>query len=107
VIFYFNFARVQCLPEPLEPQYGGGILRNADFSAGLRGWSTFGYGSIAESKSAAGNGFAVVLNRTRPYQSVSQKVYLQRDTHYTLSGTIHRSIPLAPPASFAMMPSRG
>ena len=95
------------MPEPLEPQYGGGILRNADFSAGLRGWSTFGYGSIAESKSAAGNGFAVALNRTRPYQSVSQKVYLQRDTHYTLSGTIHRSIPLVLPASFAMMPSRG
>ena len=74
------------MPEPLEPQYGGGILRNADFSAGLRGWSTFGYGSIAESKSAAGNGFAVALNRTRPYQSVSQKVYLQNDTHYTLTG---------------------
>lgn len=81
-------AVLQCLPEPLEPQYGGGILRNADFSAGLRGWSTFGYGSIAESTSAAGNGFAVALNRTRAYQSVSQKVYLQGDTHYTLSGTI-------------------
>jgi hypothetical protein len=66
----------------------GGILRNADFSAGLWGWSTFGYGSIAESTSAAGNGFAVALNRTRAYQSVSQKVYLQGDTHYTLSGTI-------------------
>jgi hypothetical protein len=78
---------LQCLPEPLEPQYGGGVLRNADFSAGLRGWSAFGYGSIAESTSAAGNGFAVALNRTRPYQSVSQKVYLQADTHYTLSGT--------------------
>jgi hypothetical protein len=84
-----NDGRVlQCLPEPLEPQYGGGILRNADFSAGLRGWSTFGYGRIAESTSAAGNGFAVALNRTRAYQSVSQKVYLQGDTHYTLSGTI-------------------
>ena len=106
---FFNFcdARVQCLPEPLEPQYGGGILRNADFSAGLRGWSTFGYGSIAESKSAAGNGFAVALNRTRPYQSVSQKVYLQRDTHYTLSGAIHHPDPSRSHASFVMMPSRG
>nr|CAB3501697.1 unnamed protein product [Digitaria exilis] len=74
-----------CLAEPLAPQYGGGILRNADFNAGLQGWSTFGYGSIAESTSAAGNAFAVALNRTRPYQSVSQKVYLQGDTHYTLS----------------------
>jgi hypothetical protein len=84
---------MQCLAEPLDPQYGGGILRNADFNAGLHGWSPFGYSSIAESKSAAGNGFAVALNRTRPYQSVSQKVYvyLQGDTHYTLSGTIRPS----------------
>lgn len=87
---------MQCLPEPLEPQYGGGILRNADFSAGLRGWSAFGYSSIAKSTSAAGNGFVVALNRTRPYMSVSQKVYLNGDTHYTLSGKIidrvHRSL---------------
>ncbi|TKV97611.1 hypothetical protein SEVIR_9G505900v4 [Setaria viridis] len=82
---YDYSASIECLPEPLEPQYGGGIVRNADFNAGLRGWSPFGYSSIAESKSAAGNGFAVALNRTRPYQSVSQKVYLQGDTHYTLS----------------------
>ena len=95
------------MPEPLEPQYGGGILRNADFSAGLQGWSAFGYGVVEEGASASGNRYAVARNRTRPYQSVSQKVYLQRDTHYTLSGTIHRSIPLAFPASFAMMPSRG
>ncbi|XP_062209158.1 endo-1,4-beta-xylanase 5-like [Phragmites australis] len=82
---YDYSATIQCLPEPLEPQYGGGILRNADFSAGLLGWSAFGYGSVCESVSAAGNGFAMALNRTLPYQSVSQKVYLQNDTHYTLS----------------------
>uniref|UniRef100_A0A804UKE6 GH10 domain-containing protein n=1 Tax=Zea mays TaxID=4577 RepID=A0A804UKE6_MAIZE len=88
---YDYSASIECLPEPLEPQYGGGVLRNADFSAGLRGWSAFGYGSIAESTSAAGNGFAVALNRTRPYQSVSQKVYLQADTHYTLSAWLQVS----------------
>ncbi|CAD6202520.1 unnamed protein product [Miscanthus lutarioriparius] len=88
---YDYSASIECLPEPLEPQYGGGILRNADFSSGLRGWSTFGYGSIAESTSAAGNGFAVALNRTRAYQSVSQKVYLQGDTHYTLSAWLQVS----------------
>jgi hypothetical protein len=78
---------LQCLPEPLAPQYGGGILRNADFSAGLQGWSVFGYASVAQSVSATGNVFAVLVNRTRPFQSVSQKVYMQNDTHYTLSGT--------------------
>ncbi|GJN08744.1 hypothetical protein PR202_ga26697 [Eleusine coracana subsp. coracana] len=76
----------ECLPEPLEAHYGGGIIRNSDFSAGLKGWSSFGYGVIAEGSSASGNVFAVAVNRTRPYQSVSQKVYLQNDTHYTLSG---------------------
>lgn len=79
-------AWAQCLPEPLEPQYSGGILRNANFSAGLQGWSAFGYGAVEEGLSATGNGYGVARNRTRPYQSVSQKVYLQNDTHYTLSG---------------------
>ncbi len=79
---------VQCLPEPPEPQYGGGVVRNADFSAGLHGWSAFGYGSLAEGSSPAGNRYAVATNRTRPYQSVSQKVLLQNDTHYTLSGLV-------------------
>ncbi|KAK3150786.1 hypothetical protein QOZ80_3AG0237760 [Eleusine coracana subsp. coracana] len=81
----------ECLPEPLEAHYGGGIIRNSDFSAGLKGWSSFGYGVIAEGSSASGNVFAVAVNRTRPYQSVSQKVYLQNDTHYTLSAWLQVS----------------
>ncbi|XP_062210256.1 endo-1,4-beta-xylanase 5-like [Phragmites australis] len=81
----------ECLPEPLEPHYGGGIIRNADFSTGLQGWSAFGYGIVSEGASAAGNRFAVARNRTRPYQSVSQKVYLQNDTHYTLSAWLQVS----------------
>ena len=78
--------RVQCLAEPLEPHYGGGVIVNPDFSAGLKGWSVFGYGTVDEATSATGNRYAAATNRTRPYQSVSQKVYLQNDTHYTLSG---------------------
>ncbi|XP_062216465.1 endo-1,4-beta-xylanase 5-like [Phragmites australis] len=81
----------ECLPEPLEPHYSGGIIRNADFSAGLQGWSGFGYGIVSEGVSAEGNRFAVARNRTRPYQSVSQKVYLQNDTHYTLSAWLQVS----------------
>ncbi|KAF0918124.1 hypothetical protein E2562_022710 [Oryza meyeriana var. granulata] len=80
-----------CLPEPPEPQCGGGIVRNADFSAGLQGWSAFGYGSLAEGSSPAGNRFAVATNRTRPYRSVSQKVLLHNDTHYTLSAWLQVS----------------
>ncbi|EAY88933.1 hypothetical protein OsI_10417 [Oryza sativa Indica Group] len=84
-------AACHCLPEPPEPQYGGGVVRNADFSAGLHGWSAFGYGSLAEGSSPAGNRYAVATNRTRPYQSVSQKVLLQNDTHYTLSAWLQVS----------------
>ncbi|RCV46044.1 hypothetical protein SETIT_9G500900v2 [Setaria italica] len=81
----------ECLPEPLEPHYGGGIIRNSDFSAGLQGWTAFGYGVVEEGASASGNRYAVARNRTRPYQSVSQKVYLQNDTHYTLSAWLQVS----------------
>ncbi|KAK3148072.1 hypothetical protein QOZ80_3BG0290230 [Eleusine coracana subsp. coracana] len=88
---YDYSASIECLAEPLQPQYGGGILRNADFSAGLQGWSVFGYSSVAESVSASGNVFAVAVNRSRPFQSVSQKVYLQNDTHYTLSAWLQVS----------------
>nr|BAJ94973.1 predicted protein [Hordeum vulgare subsp. vulgare] len=75
----------ECLAEPLEAHYGGGVIVNSDFSAGLQGWSAFGYGSVTEGSSPTGNRYAVAANRTRPYQSVSQKVFLQNDTHYTLS----------------------
>ncbi|CAM0871681.1 unnamed protein product [Alopecurus aequalis] len=81
----------ECLAEPLEPHYGGGVIVNPDFSAGLKGWSVFGYGSVDEATSATGNRYAVAGNRTRPYQSVSQKVYLQNDTHYTLSAWLQVS----------------
>ncbi|KAL6648626.1 hypothetical protein ACP70R_012850 [Stipagrostis hirtigluma subsp. patula] len=75
----------------MEPHYGGGIIRNADFSAGLEGWTAFGYSSVAASASAAGNRYAVTLNRTWAHQSVSQKVQLQNDTHYTLSAWLQVS----------------
>ena len=85
---------MQCLAEPLEPHYGGGVIINPDFNAGLQGWSAFGYGIVAEGSSVVtGNRYAAATNRTRPYHSVSQKVYLQNDTHYTLSGsTSHASV---------------
>lgn len=89
---YDYSASVECLAEPPEPQYGGGIVRNAGFSAGLLGWSPFGYSSVAEATSVTtGNSYAVARNRTKPYQSVSQKVYLQNDTHYTLSAWLQVS----------------
>uniref|UniRef100_A0A453IQD5 GH10 domain-containing protein n=1 Tax=Aegilops tauschii subsp. strangulata TaxID=200361 RepID=A0A453IQD5_AEGTS len=87
----YDGVNAQCLAEPLEAHYGGGVIVNSDFSAGLQGWSAFGYGSVTEGASPTGNKYAVAANRTRPYQSVSQKVYLQNDTHYTLSAWLQVS----------------
>ncbi|CAM0902137.1 unnamed protein product [Alopecurus aequalis] len=75
----------ECLAEPLEPHYGGGVIVNPDFNAGLKGWSVSGDGSVAEGTS--GNRYAVAAGN----RSVSQKVYLRNDTHYTLSAWLQVS----------------
>ncbi|CAL9071897.1 unnamed protein product, partial [Musa textilis] len=75
----------QCLAEPPRPQYGGGIVRNPEFNDGLKGWSVFGYGQIAERTSDTGNRFLATDRRSLPHQSMSQKVYLQRGMLYTFS----------------------
>ncbi|RWW40025.1 hypothetical protein BHE74_00054606, partial [Ensete ventricosum] len=74
-----------CLAEPPRPQYGGGIVRNPEFNDGLKGWSVFGYGQIAERTSGTGNRFLSTDRRSLSHQSMSQKVYLQRGMLYTFS----------------------
>ncbi|URE39598.1 hypothetical protein MUK42_34426 [Musa troglodytarum] len=81
---------------PPRPQYGGGIVRNPEFNDGLKGWSVFGYGQIAERTSDTGNRFLATDRRSLPHQSMSQKVYLQRGMLYTFSG-----IAMSKPASTA------
>lgn len=76
----------QCLAEPPKPQYGGGII-----NAGLRGWSNSGLSADATRASASGKTFAVVRSRRKPYQSVSQKVYLHKEKLYTLSGDTQKA----------------
>ncbi|CAL9071899.1 unnamed protein product, partial [Musa textilis] len=80
-----NVLTVTCLAEPPRPQYGGGIVRNPEFNDGLKGWSAFGYGQIAERTSDTGNRFLATDRRSLPHQSMSQKVYLQRGMLYTFS----------------------
>lgn len=80
------------MAEPLKPQYGGGIILNADFNRGIHGWSTFGYGNIEERTSRTGNKYlAFTGSGGIPYQSVSQKVLLQKEKLYTFSGDLFRS----------------
>ncbi|KAF9621187.1 hypothetical protein IFM89_016681, partial [Coptis chinensis] len=82
---------LQCLAEPLKPQYEGGIINNPEFNNGLVGWSIFGHGKIEKRNSKEGNTFAVAHTRYNPYDSFSQKLYMQKEKIYTLSAWIQVS----------------
>ncbi|CAL9146738.1 unnamed protein product [Musa hybrid cultivar] len=82
---YSASIEARCLAEPPRPQYGGGIVRNPEFNDGLKGWSVFGYGKLAERTSDTGNRFLATDGRSLSHQSMSQKVYLQRGMLYTFS----------------------
>lgn len=81
----------QCLPIPHKPQYNGGIIRNPELDHGLRGWSKFGNPNIRH-RNVEGNSFIVVQGRNHSHDSISQKIYLEKDKLYTLSGKVLCSI---------------
>ncbi|KAJ7946166.1 endo-1,4-beta-xylanase-like [Quillaja saponaria] len=89
-ISYDYSAHIECLKNPQKPQYGGGIIINPELNQGLKGWSTFGHGKV-EHRESGGNKFIVFHNRNRPHDSVSQKLYLQKDKLYTFSAWIQVS----------------
>ena len=87
---------MQCLGDPMKPLYNGGIIQNGGFNSGLMGWSTHWNIKTGVRSSPSGNKFAVVRGaggtlsssgNVLPSQSVYQRVRMQRDTHYSLSGT--------------------
>ncbi|KAL5700725.1 endo-1,4-beta-xylanase [Ranunculus cassubicifolius] len=82
---YDYSATIECLAEPLNPQYGGGIITNPEFNSGLKGWSTFGHEHIEIRKSKQGNNFLVAHTRNASHHSFSQKFYLQKGNLYTFS----------------------
>ncbi|KAH9655658.1 GH10 domain-containing protein [Citrus sinensis] len=88
-------AHKQCLEKPHKPQYGGGIIKNPELSHGLKGWSAFGNAKI-EQRESGGNKFLVAHGRSQPYDSISQKVYLEENKFYTLSAWIQVSEGAAP-----------
>ncbi|KAJ4980014.1 hypothetical protein NE237_010794 [Protea cynaroides] len=79
---------LQCLAEPLKPQYGGGIISNPGLNHGLSGWSVFGEAKIQHRSSEKGNSFIVAHSRKNPLGSFSQKVYLLKDRLYTFSAWV-------------------
>lgn len=78
----------QCLTIPQKPQYNGGIIQNPEINDGLQGWTSFGESKI-QHRESLGNKYVVAHSRNQPYDSVSQKIHLQKGMYYTLSGEIY------------------
>ena len=81
------YSQPRCLANPHKPQYGGGIIINPELNHGLRGWSTFGNAKI-EQRVSEDNKYIVAHSRNQPEDSISQKLYLQKDKLYTFSGKL-------------------
>ncbi|GAU32563.1 hypothetical protein TSUD_218210 [Trifolium subterraneum] len=87
---YDYSASIECLAHPQKPLYNGGIIQNPELNDGLKGWIPFGDSTI-EHRESLGNKFVVAHSRNKPYDSVSQKIYLRKGLHYSLSAWIQVS----------------
>ena len=76
----------QCLKEPLEALYGGGIIVNPKLNHNIKGWKAFGQGHIEERISKDGNRFIVAHSRKYASDSFSQKVQVEQGKIYSFSG---------------------
>ena len=92
IIFPLTFCvtcfQPQCLTIPQKPQYNGGIIQNPEINDGLQGWTSFGQAKI-QHRESLGNKYVVAHSRNQPYDSVSQKIHLEKGMYYTLSGEIY------------------
>ncbi|PIA60877.1 hypothetical protein AQUCO_00300413v1, partial [Aquilegia coerulea] len=88
---YDYSSTIECIAEPLKPQYGGGIITNPEFNNGLDGWSEYGDGLIGKRQSKQGNNFVAARTRTNPHDSFSHKIYLEKENLYTFSAWIQVS----------------
>ncbi|KAL6545806.1 hypothetical protein OROGR_009680 [Orobanche gracilis] len=82
---YDYSASIDCLPEPLPPQYEGGIIPNPNFDSDRAEWSTFGRGKIRPEKSKTGNNFLASYDRKRSSDSFAFWVDIKNDLVYTFS----------------------
>lgn len=86
VVIIISIVLVQCLEIPLKPQYNGGIIVNPDLrDGGSLGWTPFGNAKV-DFRKIGNHNFVVARDRKQPYDSVSQKVYLEKGLLYTFSG---------------------
>ncbi|KAJ7946165.1 endo-1,4-beta-xylanase-like [Quillaja saponaria] len=87
---YDYTAIIECLANPQKPQYSGGIIINPELNQGLEGWSAYGEAKIVH-RELDGNKFILAHSRNQPHDSISQKLYLQKDKLYTFSAWIQVS----------------
>ncbi|CAH8329356.1 unnamed protein product [Eruca vesicaria subsp. sativa] len=76
-----------CLDIPYKPQYNGGII--------VIRWSQFANAKL-DFRESGGNKFVVARGRNQSYDSVSQKVYLEKGLLYTFSAWLQVSKGKAP-----------
>ncbi|CAK7330169.1 unnamed protein product [Dovyalis caffra] len=81
---------MQCLARP-QSNYGVGISVNPEFRHGIEGWNVFGNGAMREGRSKEGNMFIVAYNRSKPSDSISQKVQFQKRKLYSFSAWVQIS----------------
>ncbi|MCD7449642.1 hypothetical protein HAX54_000872 [Datura stramonium] len=86
---YDYSATIECLKQPLDPQYGGGLITNPGFAKGTEAWEVDGQVKI-EARKSGGNKFIVAYNRTTPY-SVSQSFHLKEGLFYAFSAWVQLS----------------
>ncbi|XP_055816124.1 endo-1,4-beta-xylanase 5-like isoform X1 [Solanum dulcamara] len=86
---YDYSATIECLKQPLDPQYGGGLIANPCFDKGIEAWKVDGHVKI-ETRESGGNKFLVAYNRTTPY-SVSQSFHLKEGLYYAFSAWVQLS----------------
>ncbi|XP_016501395.1 endo-1,4-beta-xylanase 5-like isoform X2 [Nicotiana tabacum] len=86
---YDYSATIECLNQPLGPQYEGGLIANPSFDKGVEAWKVDGHVKI-EARESGGNKFIVAYNRTTPF-SISQSFNLKEGVFYTFSAWVQLS----------------
>ncbi|KAL2477463.1 Glycosyl hydrolase family 10 protein [Forsythia ovata] len=102
---YDYSANIECLAEPLAPQYRGGIVKNPAFDSGLYGWTAFGKAKIGLEK-VKRNKFIVASSRSLPNDSFSQNFHIKKDLLHTFSAWVQISEGKETVAAFLKIPDQ-
>ncbi|KAL7583308.1 hypothetical protein Lser_V15G45005 [Lactuca serriola] len=81
----------ECLENPKNPQYNGGIVVNPEFKEGLKGWASFGNAKLQVQRSETGNEFIVAHQRNQSFDSASQEFFMDHEKLYTFSAWVQIS----------------